>query len=100
MGKEIGMADDKPDVAWRVIGGLVGLVTGWAMKKLLGFVWVKATGKEPPVDTESPEVSMGEAIGYAVLMGVGMSVAQIVVNRTAKKRYDAWKSLKQVTPGQ
>ncbi|MFI7633377.1 DUF4235 domain-containing protein [Nonomuraea sp. NPDC049400] len=94
------MAEDKPDIAWRVIGGLTGLVTAWAARKLLGFVWVKATGKEPPIDTDAPEVSMGEAIGYAVLMGVGMSVAQIVVNRTAKKRYDAWKSLKQVTPGQ
>ncbi|MEU6710203.1 DUF4235 domain-containing protein [Nonomuraea sp. NPDC046802] len=93
------MAEDKPDVAWRVIGGLVGLATGWAARKVLGFVWVKATGKEAPVDPESPEVTMGEAIGYAVLMGVGMSVAQIVVNRTAKKRYDAWKSVKSVTPG-
>ncbi|WP_043614134.1 DUF4235 domain-containing protein [Nonomuraea candida] len=94
------MAEDKPDIAWRVVGGLVGLVTAWAARKALGFAWKKATGKEPPIDTESPEVSMGEAIGYAVVMGVGMSVAQIVVNRTAKKRYDAWKSLKQVTPGQ
>ncbi|TDD44589.1 DUF4235 domain-containing protein [Nonomuraea terrae] len=93
------MAEDKPDVAWRVIGGLVGVVTAWAARKILGFAWVKATGKEPPIDTDSPEVSMGEAIGYAVLMGVGMSVAQIVVNRTAKKRYDAWKAVKQVTPG-
>ncbi|MGR6916208.1 DUF4235 domain-containing protein [[Actinomadura] parvosata] len=94
------MAEDKPDIAWRVVGGLVGLVTAWAARKILGFAWKKATGKEPPIDTESPEVSMGEAIGYAVVMGVGMSVAQIVVNRTAKKRYDAWKALKQVTPGQ
>ncbi|MEV0620667.1 DUF4235 domain-containing protein [Nonomuraea sp. NPDC050404] len=94
------MAEDKPDIAWRVVGGLVGLVTAWAARKILGFAWKKATGKEPPMDTDSPEVSMGEAIGYAVVMGVGMSVAQIVVNRTAKKRYDAWKALKQVTPGQ
>ncbi|MEU4508870.1 DUF4235 domain-containing protein [Nonomuraea bangladeshensis] len=94
------MADDKPDVAWRIIGGLVGLATGWAARKLLTFVWVKATGKEPPVDTEAPEVTLAEAIGYAVLMGVGMSVAQIVVNRTARKRYDAWRALRQVTPGQ
>ncbi|MFC4113447.1 DUF4235 domain-containing protein [Nonomuraea zeae] len=94
------MAEDKPDIAWRVIGGLVGLVTAWGARKLLGFVWVKATGKEPPLDPDSPEVGMGEAIGYAVLMGVGMSVAQIVVNRTAKKRYDAWKTVKRVTPGQ
>ncbi len=94
------MAEEKPDVAWRVIGGLVGMVTAWGAKKVLGYAWVKATGKEPPVDTESPEVSLAEAIGYAVVMGVGMSVAQIVVNRTAKKRYDAWKALRQVTPGQ
>ncbi|WP_336205833.1 DUF4235 domain-containing protein [Nonomuraea sp. LPB2021202275-12-8] len=94
------MADDKPDVAWRVIGGLVGLATAWGARKLLGFIWVKATGKEPPVDPDSPEVNMGEAIGYAVVMGVGMSVAQIVVNRTAKKRYDSWRALKPVSPKQ
>ena len=94
------MAEDKPDIAWRVIGGLTGLATAWAARKLLGFAWVKATGKEPPLDPDSPEVSMGEAIGYAVVMGVGMSVAQIVVNRTAKKRYDSWLALKQVSPKQ
>ena len=92
------MADDKPDIAWRVIGGLAGLATAWVARRLLGFAWVKATGKEPPLDPDSPEVSMGEAIGYAVVMGVGMSVAQIVVNRTAKKRYDSWRALKQVSP--
>jgi Protein of unknown function (DUF4235) len=94
------IADDKPDVAWRVIGAAVGLVTAWGARKLLGLAWVKATGKEPPIDPDSPEVSMGEAIGYAVVMGVGMSVAQIVVNRTAKKRYDSWRALKQVSPKQ
>ena len=93
------MAEDKPDIAWRVVGGLVGLVTAWGARKILAFAWKKATGKEPPIDTESPEVSMGEAIGYAVVMGVGMSVAQIVVNRTAKKRYEAWKTVKQVSQG-
>jgi hypothetical protein len=83
-----------------VIGAAVGLVTAWGARKLLGLAWVKATGKEPPLDPDSPEVSMGEAIGYAVVMGVGMSVAQIVVNRTAKKRYDSWRALKQVSPKQ
>ncbi|MFI6595219.1 DUF4235 domain-containing protein [Nonomuraea sp. NPDC050536] len=88
------MAEDKPDLAWRVIGGLLGLVTAWVARKILGYAWVKATGKEAPLDAESDEVGMAEAIGYAVLMGVGMSVAQIVVNKTAKKRYVAWKALK------
>ncbi|GAA2676388.1 MULTISPECIES: DUF4235 domain-containing protein [Nonomuraea] len=89
--------EEKPDIAWRVIGGLVGLGTAWAAKKVLGIAWVKITGKEPPIDTDSDEVGMAEAIGYAVLMGVGMQVAQIVVNKTAKKRYLAWKALKTPT---
>ncbi|MDP9866611.1 MULTISPECIES: DUF4235 domain-containing protein [Streptosporangium] len=90
------MADktEKQDMAWRAIGGLVGLATAWAAKKVIGFAWEKATGKKPPADSESLDISLGEAIGYAVVMGVGMQVAQIVVGRTAKKRYNAWKAVK------
>ncbi|MFF5206955.1 DUF4235 domain-containing protein [Streptosporangium sp. NPDC000396] len=90
------MADktEKQDMMWRAIGGLVGLVTAWAARKVIGFAWEKATGKKPPADHESLDISLGEAIGYAVVMGVGMQVAQIVVTRTARKRYDAWRTLR------
>jgi hypothetical protein len=90
------MADktEKQDMAWRAIGGLIGLATAWGAKKVIGFAWEKTTGKKPPVDNESLDISLGEAIGYAVVMGVGMQVAQIVVARTAKKRYNAWKGVK------
>jgi len=91
------MADDKPDLAWRVVGGLVGLGTAWAAKKVLGFAWKKVTGKDAPGEDDD-EVGLGEAIGYAVVMGVGMQVAQIVVNRTARRRYDSWRALRQVPP--
>lgn len=90
----MGDKTEKQDLAWRAIGGLVGLVTAWAAKKAIGFAWEKATGKKPPADSESLEVGLGEAIGYAVVMGVGMQVAQIVVARSAKKRYNAWKAVK------
>ncbi|GAA3440717.1 DUF4235 domain-containing protein [Planomonospora venezuelensis] len=86
---------EKQDMAWRAIGGLVGLVTAWAVKKVLGFAWEKATGKKPPADSDSLEVGLAEAIGYAVVMGVGMQVAQIVMTRTARKRYDAWRAMKE-----
>ncbi|MBB4916438.1 DUF4235 domain-containing protein [Streptosporangium saharense] len=91
------MADksEKQDLAWRVIGGLAGLATAWAARKVIGFAWEKTTGKKPPADNESLDISLGEAIGYAVVMGVGMQVAQIVVARTARKRYDAWKSVRE-----
>jgi hypothetical protein len=85
---------EKQDMAWRAIGGLVGIATAWGAKKVIGFAWEKTTGKKPPVDNESLDISLGEAIGYAVVMGVGMQVAQIVVARTARKRYNAWKGIK------
>ncbi|ACZ89477.1 DUF4235 domain-containing protein [Streptosporangium roseum] len=90
------MADktEKQDMAWRAIGGLVGLATAWGARKVIGFAWEKATGRKPPADNESLDISLGEAIGYAVVMGVGMQVAQIVVARTARKRYNAWKAVK------
>jgi hypothetical protein len=90
------MADktEKQDMAWRAIGGLVGLATAWGARKVIGFAWEKTTGRKPPADNESLDISLGEAIGYAVVMGVGMQVAQIVVARTARKRYDAWKAVK------
>ncbi|OUC96866.1 DUF4235 domain-containing protein [Streptosporangium minutum] len=90
------MADktEKQDMAWRAIGGLVGLATAWGARKVIGFAWEKTTGRKPPADNESLDISLGEAIGYAVVMGVGMQVAQIVVARTARRRYDAWKAVK------
>lgn len=90
------MADktEKQDMAWRAIGGLVGLVTAWGARKVIGFAWEKTTGRKPPADSESLDIGLGEAIGYAVVMGVGMQVAQIVVARTARKRYNAWKAVK------
>lgn len=92
------MADktEKQDMAWRAIGGLLGLATAWSAKKIIRFAWEKGTGRKPPADSESLDISLGEAIGYAVVMGVGMQVAQIVVTRTARKRYDAWKAAKDV----
>jgi hypothetical protein len=84
---------EKPDITWRVVGGLVGLATGFAAKKVIEFGWQKVTGKKPPADPESPEISMAEAIGYAVVIGVGVEVARIITTRIAAKRWRSWKAL-------
>ncbi|RBQ19652.1 DUF4235 domain-containing protein [Spongiactinospora rosea] len=86
------MADkaEKPDLAWRAIGGLVALGVGFATRKAIEFGWQKATGKKPPADPDSPDIGMAEAIGYAVVTAVGMEVARIVATRAAARRYRAW----------
>ncbi|GIH28195.1 hypothetical protein Aph01nite_65050 [Acrocarpospora phusangensis] len=84
--------EEKPDMQWRIVGGLVGLAVGFASKKVLSFVWEKATGKKPPVSADSPDVSLGEALAYAVVMGLGMEVARIVTTRAAARKWQNWKA--------
>jgi hypothetical protein len=84
---------EKPDMAWRVIGAVVALGVGYGTRKAIEFGWKKATGKKPPADPNSLETGLVEAIGFAVVLGVGMEVARIVATRTAHKRYQAWKAI-------
>lgn len=82
---------ERPDVAWRLIGAVIGLGTGFVARKAIEWGWQKVTGKKPPADPDSLEISMAEAIGYAVVMGVGMEVTRIVATRTVAKRWQSWK---------
>jgi hypothetical protein len=84
---------EKQDMAWRLIGAVVGLGVGFAARKAIEYGWRKTTGKQPPADPNSLETSLAEAIGFAVVMGVGMEVTRIVATRTAHKRYQAWKGV-------
>ncbi|GAA1503094.1 hypothetical protein GCM10009677_38620 [Sphaerisporangium rubeum] len=80
-------------MAWRLIGAVVGLGVGFAARKAIEFGWQKTTGKKPPADPNSLETSLAEAVGFAVVLGVGMEVARIVATRSAHKRYQAWKAI-------
>jgi hypothetical protein len=84
---------EKPDMAWRLIGAVVALGVGYATRKVIEIGWQKTTGKKPPADPNSLETSLAEAVGFAVVLGVGMEVARIVVTRSAHKRYRAWKAI-------
>ncbi|GGK72804.1 hypothetical protein Sme01_07680 [Sphaerisporangium melleum] len=86
-------AVEKPDMAWRLIGAVVALGVGFATRKAIEFGWQKATGKKPPADPNSLETGLAEAVGFAVVLGVGMEVARIVATRSAHKRYQAWKAV-------
>jgi hypothetical protein len=88
-------SDEKPDIAWRIVGGVVGLGVGFASRKVLSYAWEKTTGKKPPASADSLEISLGEAISYAVVMGLGMEIARIVATRAAARKWQAWKAAAQ-----
>jgi hypothetical protein len=80
------MADKRADIGARLIGSLAALAAGFFMRKLITSVWTKTTGKEPPAHPEDPQVALGEAMGWAILTGVGVEAARLLATRAAAKR--------------
>ncbi len=75
------MSDKRGDGGAKVIGA----VAAFAARKLVTFAWTKATGKEPPSDPQDPRVSIGEALGWAVLTGVTIETARLLAVRAATR---------------
>ncbi|RNL85002.1 DUF4235 domain-containing protein [Halostreptopolyspora alba] len=80
------MAKKEGELAAQIMGGVSALVAGYAARKVLTFAWTRATGKEPPTEPESLDVGLGEAVGWAVVTGVGMEVARVLAVRATQRR--------------
>ncbi|GAA4146481.1 DUF4235 domain-containing protein [Actinomadura keratinilytica] len=78
---------EKGDIGWRLVAGAAAFAGGFAARKLITLAWKKTTGKEPPTNPESPEVALSEAVGWAVIMGVGMEVARLLATRAAARQW-------------
>lgn len=81
------MADNDSELTARIVGGVASLAAGYAARKVIGFAWTKIRGEEPPNDPESPDISLGEALAWAVVTGVGMEIARVVAVRAAHKQF-------------
>jgi hypothetical protein len=61
------MSAKKPDVGTRAVNAL-------------------ATGKKPPEHPEDPQVGLGEALLWGVVLGVGVSTARLLATRATTGR--------------
>jgi hypothetical protein len=77
------MADKRAAGGNRVISGVVGFTAAFGARKILVFAWKKITGKEPPEHPEDPQVALGEALTWGILLGVGVQVARMLALRAA-----------------
>ena len=64
-----------------VYTAVVTFLAGFALKK----IWKFTTGAEPP-DPEDPEVSTRHAIIWFIASGVGVGLAQLLLQRSVNKR--------------
>lgn len=80
------MAAKRGDVRTRIVGGLAATAAGFCARKVIDFAWTRITGKVPPDDPRDPQVALAEAVGFAVVMGVGMELARLLATRAVVKR--------------
>jgi hypothetical protein len=58
-----------------------------AARKAMTAGWKLSTGKKPPSNPEHPDVSMGEAVAWAIASGVAVGVARMLASRKAADYY-------------
>lgn len=80
------MSDKRGDGGSKVLGTLAAFAAAFAARKILAFGWKQVTGKEPPSDPRDPHVGIGEALSWAVLLGVGIETARLLAMRAATRK--------------
>jgi hypothetical protein len=79
------MSDKRGDGLSKTLGATAAFAAGYGARKLVTFGWRQVTGREPPSDPHDPQVSVGEALLWAVLLGVGVETARLLAGRAATK---------------
>ncbi len=79
------MAGKRGDIGSRVVSGVAGAAAGWLARKAIMLAWNRITGKEPPEHPEDPQVALGEALGWALVAGAGVSIARMLAVRAASR---------------
>lgn len=74
------------DFGSKAVTTLAGAAAAFVARKAIIFVWTKATGREPPGKAEDPEVAIGEALAWTVVLGAGVAVARVLAIRLASRQ--------------
>jgi hypothetical protein len=69
----------------KALAAAAAFAAGYGARKLVTFGWKRVTGKEPPDDLNDPMVSIGEALTWAIVLGVTMETARLLAGRAAVK---------------
>ncbi|MGA8995957.1 MAG: DUF4235 domain-containing protein [Nocardioidaceae bacterium] len=70
------------------LAGLAATVVATIIaRKAMTATWKVSTGKEPPTNPEHPDVSMAEAVAWAVASGVAVGIARMLAGRKTAEYY-------------
>ena len=81
------------DYGSKAVTTIAGAAAAFVARKAIAFAWTKATGREPPGKAEDPDVAIGEALAWTIVLGIGVAVARVLAIRVATRQ-----SAKQLAP--
>ena len=79
------MSKKKGGGAGGLIATLATAVAVFLARKGLAAAWTRATGKAAPTDPADRSVSIGEAIGFAAVVGVVGELVKLLVARATTR---------------
>ena len=82
------MAGKGGDFSSKAMTAVAGAAAAFIARKAIMFIWTKVMGRKPPGKAEDPEVALGEALAWTVVIGTGVAIAKLLAVRTTA-RYSA-----------
>jgi hypothetical protein len=80
------MPDKGGDFGSKAVTAVAGAAAAFVARKVIVFAWTKATGKEPPGKAEDPDIAIGEALAWTIVVGIGVAVARVLAIRLVNRR--------------
>jgi hypothetical protein len=65
---------------------ITAFAAAFAARKVITLAWRAATGKQPPAHPEDPQVSLAEALGWAIITGVGVDAVRVLATRAVSRK--------------
>jgi hypothetical protein len=65
----------------KIIAAIATTAAVFVARKLVTALWTRFTGKVPPTDPADPQVSVGEALGWAAAAGITVEAARVFAAR-------------------
>ncbi len=81
------MAEDGDSTTFKVAAAGSAIAAAWVGRKAVTLTWKAATGNEPPVNPEDPEVTWKEAVAWALVSGAVIGLARLLASRQAAAWY-------------
>jgi hypothetical protein len=80
------MAAKRAGASAKIASLAASFAAGAIARKIITIGWKRITGNEPPTDPNDPDVDLKEALGWSIVMGVGMEAARLLAARAIAKR--------------